>query len=124
VAHTIDANFNLNGPNVTSKDVPTENIPVDAFFNGLNFKSSRFNFTFGSAKENFYQDSNFTSFSFVIGLDDTPQEQLSFLVEMLILVGFGLPIVFIIIAALYIGVKRCRKRSSHESILNAPELED
>jgi len=63
-----------------------------------------------------YSDSGYLSFSFLGGLDEPPTEQLSSTVTIIILVGFGLPLAAIILSSVYLGVKRFR-RSSYDNVL-------
>lgn len=108
IAHTVDGNLQKAS---TDNAIPSDNAVLHALFSNKTdqFETSFFNITFGSAKDSFYQESNYTVYSFVIGLDEPPQEKLSFLVEMIILVGFGLPAVFIVLSSVYLIYKRCRR---------------
>lgn len=105
VAHSVDANLG------DQKDAGNmSNSVVNAFFGDKMHEISLFNITFGSAQDPFYKDTNFTTYTLLIGLGDAPAEQLSLLVEMVILVGFGLPAIFILLSSIYLVVRRCRRR--------------
>jgi hypothetical protein len=66
-------------------------------------------FSLGAAKDTQYSESNYTSFSFNIGLGEPADEGLSFLVQMVILVGFGLPVIALLLSAFFVGYRRYRR---------------
>lgn len=110
IAHTLDANFLLDSEEVM--EPPEINLPMSGFYSDFpsnEYQVTRYDLTMGSKKEPYFSDSNYTSFSFVSGLGSAPEEKLSFGVEMIIIVGFGLPLVAMILSALYIVIKRLRR---------------
>lgn len=97
-----------------------------AFFGNNNYSAIKFNMTFGSPDDQnyYYDDKKYISFSFVVGLGSPPEQQLSFLVQMIILVGFGLPVLVMVISALYLIVRKIRKTNREESLLNEESFEE
>jgi hypothetical protein len=118
IAHTVDALMELNPNETNVEDLPIDNSPLYAFFSAFGGQVTKFNLTFGSTNEPLYKASNYTSFSLVIGLGAPAQDHLSFLVEMIILVGFGLPIIAIVLSAFYLCIKRLRRRNYDELIVD------
>ncbi len=95
-----------------------------AFFGNRSHSCLTFNLTFGASDDTNYYDTNrYNSFSLVVGLDSPPDQKLSFLVQMIILVGFGLPLVAMVISALYLIVRRIRKRNYDDLLLSEDSVE-
>ena len=117
IAHTVDANCFNSKSNFSIN--PVENNALKGFFSTFSaYDVSRFNITFGSPKDSFYSSTNYTSFSFLLGFDDPPEESLSLMVKMVILTGFGIPVIAIMISGLYLTIRRCRRSSSYEDLLS------
>lgn len=64
----------------------------------------------------YYKQSNFSSWSFSIGLGAAPNEKMSPLVTLVILIGFGLPALAIVIGLLVMLVKKIRRTSQYNSL--------
>lgn len=80
----------------------------------IKFAVTKFNMTFETGEE-YYSKTNYTSFSFVMAMGQyTEEEGLSFLVKIIIITGFGIPVIAIIASALYLSVKRYRRPSYRE----------
>lgn len=78
-----------------------------------------FNLTFGSPDETLYYDEKkYTTFAMVIGVGAAPADELSLLVKLVIVVGFGLPAVIIGLSAVYIVVRKVRNRNANNMLLN------
>uniref|UniRef100_A0A336LLA7 CSON010963 protein n=1 Tax=Culicoides sonorensis TaxID=179676 RepID=A0A336LLA7_CULSO len=68
----------------------------------------RTNLSFGSVNDGFYSKTNYTSFSFLIGIGNPPTEELSNLVIGIALVGLGIPAMLLLLGGTCICVKRVR----------------
>lgn len=111
IAHTVDSDVKLDASNKT-----TGGKVITGFFTSVSdYEVSSLNVSFGAAKDSFY--SEFNSFSFVVGLGVPAKDGLSFLVQLIIWIGFGIPVLALIVAAVYMTVKRIRNRGSRELLL-------
>lgn len=115
IAHTIESSCQNITRDVTEDENKSK--PVFAFFSGYDHSSLGLTFAFGSPKDSAYNDTDYTSFSFSAGIGDPPDEGLSLLVKMVILVGFGLPAIALIASCLYLGVKKLRQRGDTAPLL-------
>ncbi|XP_014608593.1 PREDICTED: glycosylated lysosomal membrane protein B-like [Polistes canadensis] len=66
--------------------------------------------SFGSKDDGFYKSTNYTTWTFIIGYGTPPDEQLSYLVILIISIGLGLPVVIMFLAALYAYIRNMSKR--------------
>lgn len=66
------------------------------------------NISFGAENDGYYSKTNYTSFTFLIGLGEPPTEELSSLVIAICLVGLGVPAVLLLLGGTCICVKRVR----------------
>ncbi|XP_015185166.1 PREDICTED: glycosylated lysosomal membrane protein A-like [Polistes dominula] len=72
----------------------------------------------GSKDDGFYKSTRYTTWTFIIGYGTPPDEQLSYLVILIISIGLGLPIVIIFLAALYVCIRNMSKRRHNDTYLN------
>ena len=92
---------------------------LEAFFGEKVNPLFGFNLTFGASDDDkYYDDKKYNSFALVVGVDKAPEEGLSFLVKMIIFVGFGLPLLVMVVSALYLVVRKIRKRNFNDLLLN------
>lgn len=111
IAHTVDTNVKFGEPKKS-----TGGKVITGFFSDRDFQVSSLNVSFGGAKDSFYTE--FNSFSFVVGVGVPAKDGLSFLVQLIIWIGFGIPALALIVAAVYLTVKRMRRsRASREPLL-------
>jgi len=61
----------------------------------------------------FYTQSNFSEWSFSVGVGEVPKERMSALVTMVILVGFGLPAVIIVLGLVVMTVRKLRSNGAY-----------
>lgn len=122
IAHTVDTLVRVD-KNETDLLTSTLDGVMKGFFNNdhLNhsmvFSVTKFNMTFQTGEE-YYSKTNYTSFSFVMALGQYEEEEgLSSLVKIIIVTGFGIPVIAIIASALYLSVKRYR-RSAYREVVN------
>lgn len=66
------------------------------------------NISFGAINDGFYSKTNYTSFTFLIGIGDPPTEELSSLVIAISMIGLGIPALLILLGGTCICVKRVR----------------
>lgn len=84
------------------------------FWNSIT-NHSKFDLKFDA--RDFYSKSNYTSFSFVLGLGEPTTEYVSTLVEVIIIIGFGVPSLALIIGIAYIAVKKTLANRSRRNLL-------
>lgn len=90
---------------------------MKGFFSDGEYSVTKFNITFQTGEE-YYSKSNYTSFSLIMSLGEYIEEEgLSSMVKIIIVTGFGIPVIAIIAAALYLSVKWYRK-SAYREIVN------
>ena len=114
IAHTIDTNVSLN----TSTDEMDSRVMRGFCSGSVHCQTTNLRAFFGAAKDTFYTDSEFTSFSFVVGLGQPDADGLSLLVQLIIWIGFGVPFLALVVGASYLAFKRIRRRSSQFLIQN------
>ncbi|CAG2178019.1 unnamed protein product, partial [Oppiella nova] len=92
IANTLDV-IHKGFDSITATDLTNNNsIFLESFFNNRTKSSHSFNLTFGASDdEKYFDDKKYIGYSFVVGLGAAPEDSLSTLVKMIILVGFGLP---------------------------------
>lgn len=112
IAHTVDTQVSVSKSNSTSSSKVVRGYSSEA-----DFETSSLRFAFGAAKDSFYTEYHYTGFSFVIGLGTPEKDGLSFLVQLIIWIGFGIPALALITGAVYLTVKRVRGHVSHHSLL-------
>jgi hypothetical protein len=121
IANTIDV---INSNVDTNETISNNSLILLAFFGNRSHSSTGFNLTFGASDDtNYYNDKKYNSFSLVVGLDSPPDQKLSFLVQMIILVGFGLPLLVMVISALYLIVRKIRKRNYDDLLLSQESID-
>ncbi len=104
--------------------IPQESQILNAFYSDSHFINNinvtKLTLTFGSPDDTtrYYGDSKYNTYSMVIGLGSPPEQKLSFLVQMIILVGFGLPLLVMVVSAVYLIVRKIRKRNQDDLLLN------
>ncbi|KAI4503788.1 hypothetical protein M0802_001191 [Mischocyttarus mexicanus] len=64
----------------------------------------------GSKDDGFYKSTRYTTWTFMIGYGTPPEEQLSYLVILIISIGIGLPLFIILLSALYACVRNMSTR--------------
>ncbi|XP_014472999.1 PREDICTED: glycosylated lysosomal membrane protein-like [Dinoponera quadriceps] len=64
----------------------------------------------GSRGDGFYKKTNYLTWTFIIGYGTPPEEKFSNLVIMIISIGLGLPLLIMVIAGLYLCIRRMPKR--------------
>lgn len=83
------------------------------------YKMYRIKLNFGR-KDSYYSDSKFVDFSFVLGLGAAPEEQIfSFLVKIIIVVCFCLPILVMIAGLSYLMLRKFSRSGDTELLLAA-----
>jgi len=121
IANTIDVVHSGVQPNV---NISHDSRILLAYFGNRPHSCATFNLTFGAPDDpNYYDDKKYNTFSLVVGLDSPPDQKLSFLVQMIILVGFGLPLLVMVISALYLIVRKIRKRNYDDLLLSQDSVE-
>ena len=105
IAHTVDTKVSIDKRNWTSSSKV-----VNGYSSRSDLEISSLRIAFGAAKDSFYTE--YTGFSFVVGLGTPEKDGLSFLVQLIIWIGFGVPVLALIAGASYLTVKRIRSRSS------------
>ncbi len=123
IANTIDV---INSNVDTNETISNNSLILLAFFGNRlhSVLTTGFNLTFGASDDtNYYDDKKYNSFSLVVGLDSPPEEKLSLLVQMIILVGFGLPLLVMVISALYLIVRKIRKRNYDDLLLSQESID-
>lgn len=108
---------------VNINDTDVLNRVMKGFFGSVNVSHAmdisitKFNMTFQVGEE-YYSKSNYTSFSMIMGLGDYEEEQgLSFMVKIIIVTGFGIPVIAIIASALFLAIK-WRRRIAYRTVLH------
>lgn len=66
------------------------------------------NISFGAINDGFYSKTNYTSFSFLLGIGEPPTEELSSLVIAISFIGLGIPALLFVLGGTCICVKRVR----------------
>lgn len=83
------------------------------------YQLHRINFVYGKGDVS-YSTTNFTDFSFILGLGQAPHEQMfSFLVKMIIFVCFCLPILVTLAGVAHVLLRRFRRNGDTELLLAA-----
>lgn len=101
-----------------------EEFKLNHAFNGFygdktEFKSYNMTITFGSKKQAFYSETNMTEFSFVAGLNDLPDPELSLFIKLVIIIGSGLSLIVLLIFPVSIFLMaRKMKRKKETALLN------
>ena len=91
----------------------------EAFFDIEKNAKYSFNLTFGAEDDQtYFSDKRYNAFSLVVGVDSAPDEELSFLVKIIIVVGFGLPLLVMLVSAMYLIVRKIRKRKFNDLLLS------
>lgn len=82
-------------------------LPFAYFGFGLQHKLNKaLNITFGMPRDLFYVRTNYSSFSFLMGIGKPPQEGLSPFVITFAVIGLGIPFIVLIVGGTYVAVKR------------------
>ncbi|XP_054159842.1 glycosylated lysosomal membrane protein A-like [Oppia nitens] len=126
IAYNNDEKIIANTLDVIASDVQKgnnnskiDNRLIETFVYNKDFSLFEFNLTFGANDDTSYYDkSKYNSYSLVIGLGSAPEESLSLLVQMIILVGFGLPVLVMIGSSAYLIYRRIKKRKIDNLLLN------
>lgn len=66
------------------------------------------NISFGSVNDGFYKKTNYTSFTFLMGIGNQPTEEFSKMVIIIAVVGLGIPALLLMIGGTCLCVKRVR----------------
>ncbi|GAB6019901.1 hypothetical protein CHUAL_001436 [Chamberlinius hualienensis] len=82
------------------------------------------NVSFGLEGDGFYQDSDYLSWTVVIGIGESASEKFSTLVIVVIVVGFGVPALLILIGGVVILVRRFRRNDDDLNLSNAKLFEE
>ncbi|KAL5004804.1 hypothetical protein ScPMuIL_018260 [Solemya velum] len=80
----------------------------------LNMEIGGTNLSFGLSQDGFYTKTEHTAWTFLVGFGDPPQDQVSLLVIIVISVGLGLPVLFIIFGGVFICVKKHKDKKKNE----------
>jgi hypothetical protein len=94
-----------------------QNSVTYAFFGGDLMETSltttfAVNFTFGQSEDKFYRNSNFTSWTLSYGAGNYLTDTVSPLVIVVIICGFGLPLMLIIIGGIFVIIRKYRHASA------------
>ena len=95
---------------------------ASAFFNSTLPNYTEFNISFGIAGNDkdayFYPQSNYSLWTFTVGIGEPSVEKMSSIVTLLIFIGFGLPALVIVVGTLALLIKKCKNshRSGYESM--------
>lgn len=81
------------------------------------------NISYGLQGDDFYQDTNYLSWTVTIGLGIPPSETFSTLVIVIIIVGFGVPAVLIIAGGIFLLVRRLKSKDDDLNLSNAKLVE-
>ena len=105
IAHTLDANVTL-----AESEEESVGKTVSGFYSQsrTDFNRTHITVAFGGPKDSFYSD--FSSFSLVIGLGNPEKESLSFTVQLVIGIGFGVPVLALFVAAAFMLFRRIKSR--------------
>jgi len=96
-------------PLITPNSTFNENSLAFAYFGYLkDHLVQAANISFGQVNDGFYTKTNYTSFTFLIGLGLPPTEELSKFVVTVALVGVGVPIIMLVVGITCICLKRVR----------------
>lgn len=121
-AHTLDVVNSKIGN--SSKTNSSESWPIYGYFSTLDdYQLFKLNITFGNLGDKYYDYSNYTYWSFSMGLGEAPADELSLLVELIILIGFGLPLLALLLSGVYFGVKKLRSVDIRRNLLDSEELQ-
>ncbi|KAK0182740.1 hypothetical protein PV327_000842 [Microctonus hyperodae] len=74
--------------------------------NTNNLLIEKLNVTLGASGDGFYKKTSYSTWSFIAGYGNPPNEQFSYLVIMIISIGVGLPVLILLIAAIYTCIRR------------------
>lgn len=106
VSTSTDTHF---GPLMCPQDMWFESSLAFAYFGySQNHLVQAANISFGMTNDGFYTKSNYTSFTFLMGLGVPPTEELSKFVVTVALVGVGIPIIMLLVGVSCICLKRVR----------------
>lgn len=111
IAHTVDA-LKFLGNNTQQRLTPEISPPLFGFYHpkhAQEYNCQNLTIFMGAAKDIMYSETNFTSFSFNVGLGEPADEGLSFLVQMVILIGFGLPAIALMASTVFVGYRRWKR---------------
>jgi hypothetical protein len=105
---------------VNNRDIP--NSIALAFYRSTGQRASALNISFGlegDVKDGyFYSPTNYLVWTFSVGLGEPALEAMSTLVTFVIFIGFGLPVLVILVGGAVLAVKKYKKRkqSSYEQL--------
>lgn len=108
IANTLDV---INS-GFASSTLTNASLALNAYFNQS--RAVKYNYTFGNADDPPFNKTSYNSFSLVLGIGQPPDQFLSFLVKIIILVGFGLPAIVTVLSALWLVVQKYRKRNNDD----------
>lgn len=95
---------------------------ASAYFDSTQSRYASYNLSFGledTLKDGyFYPQTNYSSWSFMVGIGEPAPEKMSTVVTMVIFVGFGLPALIIFVGLLAVLIRRCRQgaKSGYEEL--------
>ncbi|CAG2109558.1 unnamed protein product, partial [Medioppia subpectinata] len=103
----------------TITSIDDEYTPGAYFSDPAKQTSHCFSLMFGASDDTkYYDDKKHNAFSLVVGLGSAPEDSLSFLVQMIIVVGFGLPLLVMVASAGYLIYRRIRRRNANDLLLS------
>lgn len=105
-------------PSPTNVSVEWDKSAAFGYFSGQqNFNHHQFNFHLNT--HDLYNKSNYTSFSFVLGLGEGPNEKLSTTLTLYIIIGFGLPALALLAGVIYLVTKKVMqsRRTGQRTVL-------
>lgn len=111
IANTLD----VHNSGFASSNLTNASLALNAYFNKS--RAFKYSYTFGNADDPPFNKTSYNSFSIVFGVGQPPDQFLSFLVKIIILVGFGLPAIVTVLSALWLVVQKFRKRND-DDLLN------
>ena len=79
---------------------------------------------FGQQEDKFYQNTGFSVWSVLVGIGAPPEDGISALVIVVISVGLGVPAVFVVLGAIYAGIKDRREKQALARGVRTPLVED
>ncbi|XP_011504557.1 PREDICTED: lysosomal protein NCU-G1-like [Ceratosolen solmsi marchali] len=105
---------------------PIKNATTDIYFsntnllymyygeNMFNILVQRMNISLGGKGDNVYKETQYATWTFIVGYGFPPEERFSNIVIMIISIGVGLPLLILIMSGIYVCVRRRPKQPSDE----------
>uniref|UniRef100_T1JFV0 Uncharacterized protein n=1 Tax=Strigamia maritima TaxID=126957 RepID=T1JFV0_STRMM len=98
--------------NVTAADEILVDSLANAFY-GRQYRDTcarTINVTFGAKADEFYSNTNYSSWTLSTGYGVPPQDQISTAIIIVLVAGLGIPILLLVVGGIYVFVKRSRQK--------------